>query len=211
MGENMKTLIYNGSPKRNGDTAALVHELAAHLDGEVKILSVDDRISPCIDCRYCWEHAGCTIFDEMEVAYPYLEACDNIVIASPIWFSSLSGPLLNMTSRIQTKWAGTYFRKEAVTSKVKNGVIILVGAEPGTEVIPTQTALTIMKYMYVDRPNVIKIYSLNTNNRPAAQDEDALAECRKAAETLNRFREKNEQRYRTVSYVDDIRRETDFS
>jgi multimeric flavodoxin WrbA len=205
----MKTLIFNGSPKRNGDTAALVHELAAYLSGEVKILSVDDNISPCIDCRYCWEHAGCTVNDEMQTIYPYLAECDNIVIASPIWFSSLSGPLLTMASRVQTNWAGAFFRKQPVTGRVKNGVIILVGAEPGTEVIPTQTALTIMKHMYVDRPGVITIYSLDTNNRPAAQDDNALAACRSAAKTLNRLCGKSEQRYRTVSYADGKRHETD--
>jgi hypothetical protein len=35
----VKTLIFNCSPKVNGDTEALVYELASHLNGEVKIIS----------------------------------------------------------------------------------------------------------------------------------------------------------------------------
>ena len=54
----MKTLIINGSPKKNGDTAALIDELLRHLEGEVRIISGDDSISPCIDCRFCWKKNG---------------------------------------------------------------------------------------------------------------------------------------------------------
>jgi multimeric flavodoxin WrbA len=181
----MKTLIFNGSPKVNGDTEALIKELASHLKGEVKILSFQNNINPCNDCRFCWENAGCTINDEMQDIYPFIEECDNIVFASPIWFMSLSGPLLNMASRIQTIWAAGYFRKEVMPIKEKNGVIILVGAQPETKDIPTQTALIIMRYLNVHRPSVEKIYSLDTNVLPASKDEAALARCREVADMLN--------------------------
>lgn len=181
----MKTLIFNGSPNKNGDTAALINELKNNLIGEVKILSCFNKISPSNDCRYCWNNAGCSINDEMQDIYPYISECDNIVIASPIWFSSLSGPLLNLASRIQTFFAASYFRKDAIADKQKNGVIIIVGAENGTEVIPTQNALTIMKFMNVRRPCVSTVYSLNTNNVPAKEDEHALKAVREAAILLN--------------------------
>ena len=181
----MKTLILNGSPKENGDTDALITKLTKHLNGEIKTVSCSNDINPCSDCRHCWDNQGCSINDEMQEIYRYLETCDNIVLASPIWFSSLSGLLLNMASRVQTLWAGRYFRKENEQSKPKNGVIIIVGAQKGTEVVPTQTALTIMRYMNVCREEVLKIYSLNTNEIPAAEDEIALCECEKAANKLN--------------------------
>ena len=182
----MKTLIINGSPKKNGDTVALILELTKHLNGEVKIISCHDNIQPCNDCRYCWKHEGCAIEDEMQEVYPYLEVCDNIVIASPIWFSSLSGPTLSLASRVQTLYAAGRFRKLPVKEKKKNGVIMLVGAEPVTAVIPAQTALTIMKSMNAYRQGVEKIYSLDTNNVPAEKDFPALVRCREVAELLNR-------------------------
>lgn len=104
----MKTLIFNGSPKKNGDTEVLVNELAKKLIGEVKIISCFNNISPCVDCRFCWSNTGCSINDEMQEVYSYLDDCDNVVLASPIWFSSLSGPLLNLTSRMQTKFANVH-------------------------------------------------------------------------------------------------------
>lgn len=181
----IKTLILNGSPKKNGDTEVLVNEFTKSLIGEVKIISCFSDISPCIDCRFCWANSGCSIKDEMQEVYSYLDECDNIVIASPIWFSSLSGSLLNLSSRIQTRFVARYFRNETEAMKKKNSVIILAGAEMGTEIMPTKIALTIFKFMDVDRASVQKIYSLDTNKVHASQDINALKEYLQVAEYLN--------------------------
>ena len=185
----MKTLILNGSPKKDGDTVALINEFTKHLIGEVRTLSCFSDISPCTDCRFCWNNPGCSIQDEMQDIYPYLDECDNVVLASPIWFSSLSGPLLNLASRIQTLFAAGFFRGESRNVKQKNGVIILVGAEKGTETIPARNALTIMKFLNVRRPCVSSVYSLDTNNVPAEKDEKALKQAREAVAMLNRLYE----------------------
>jgi multimeric flavodoxin WrbA len=182
----MKTLILNGSPTKNGDTAALLDEFTKHLRGDIKLLSHYDGIPPCVDCRYCWSHKGCCATDPaLQDFYAYLDVCDNVVLASPIWFSSLSGPLLNLDSRVQALWANNYFLKLPYASTVKNGVIIITGAQEETKDIPTQTALAIMKYMNVDRSAVQIIYSLHTNDIPAAKDTEALEACRATAERLN--------------------------
>ena len=186
----MKTLILNGSPKKNGDTTALVNALASHLQGEVRIVTTESDISPCVDCRYCWENVGCALQDEMQEIYSYLDDCDNVVFASPIWFATLSGPLLNMTSRIQTVFAASYFQKIPIPFKEKRGAIILVGGQPETKDAPTQTAVSIMRYFNVHRPSVMKIYSLNTDKLPAAQDTVAIDRCREVAEILNQCQSK---------------------
>jgi len=183
----MQTLIFNGSTKKNGDTEALVDAFASHLKGEVRIITAYSDIAPCTDCRYCWENIGCSQKDDMQDIYSFLETCDVVVLASPIWFSSLSGPLLNMASRIQSVFAAGYFQKKLLLKKEKKGVIILVGAQPETKDAPTETALGIMKYMNVHRPTVETIYSLNTNALPAEQDVMALKKCREVASSLNEY------------------------
>jgi len=181
----MQTLILNGSPKTNGDTTALIDELTTHLEGEIKTISIRNSISSCVDCRYCWNNIGCTVNDEMQEVYKFLETCDNIVFASPIWYSSLSGPMLNLASRIQSIWAAGYFQNKPIPLKEKQGVLIIVGAQPKTKHIPTQTALSIMKNFGVNQSTIIKIYSLNTDKLPAWLDETALKHCREAARLLN--------------------------
>jgi multimeric flavodoxin WrbA len=108
----MKTVIFNGSPRKSGDTAILINEFCSELRGEITVFSAyTDEINPCIDCRYCHEHSGCSIADGMNGIYRSVSDCDNLVIASPLHFSELSGPLLSLFSRFQTYYAAKYIRK----------------------------------------------------------------------------------------------------
>jgi len=182
----MKTLIINGSPKRNGDTTALIDELVRHLEGEVRIISGDDSISPCIDCRFCWKHEGCAVKDDMQAVYEFLTDCDNIVLASPVWFSSLSGPALNLTSRFQTYFSARRFRNETVYRKPKKGLILLVGGNAGTEVHPLETARMILRTAGCVKEDITAVVSMNTDEVPAKNDPSALDLIRKEAERLNR-------------------------
>ena len=76
----MKTLILNGSPRKNGDTVGLINKLTEQLNGEYKIVDVYySDISACVDCRYCWNNDGCSIKDEMTEIYYYIADCDNVV------------------------------------------------------------------------------------------------------------------------------------
>jgi len=112
----MKTLIFSGTPRKNGDTMALINEFIKYLDGEYKI---DCHIHPCIDCRYCWQNDGCCINDEMQEVYKYIQECDNILIASPLYFSQLTGQLLAITSRLQTYFCARYFQNIKPIKKEK--------------------------------------------------------------------------------------------
>lgn len=181
----MKTLIINGSPRKNGDTAALIHALMRHLEGEVKVISCHDDISPCIDCRYCWENDGCALQDGMQPIYEYIADCDNIVLASPIWFSSLSGPALNLGSRFQRYFTARFFRKQPVPLKPKKGLLIFVGGEPSTEEIPAKNAVTILRNANVIKSEISVVSSMLTDKLPAKDDKKALEAIRKEAQRLN--------------------------
>lgn len=170
----MKTLIFNGSPRTNGDTESLIKIVTNAVNGEYKIVNAYTcNISPCIDCRFCWKNQGCAIQDEMQEVYTYIQECDNILIASPIYFSELTGKLLDVGSRLQTYFCASFFRKETPIKKPKRGAVILVGGGDGHMNKAYETASTLLHHM-----NCIEIHSLiashNTNNRPAIEDEQAL-------------------------------------
>jgi len=181
----MKTLIFNGSPRRNGDTEALINELTSCLNGDIKQISLSNNISVCTDCRYCWENIGCVINDEMQEVYKYLEDCDNVVVASPIWFSSLSGPLLNLASRLQMIFAARHFKNTLLPIKEKSGAIILAGAQPETAAMPLKNARTLLKLMNVNPEKIELIEALNTDITPAKEDSEAIEKCRRTARIFN--------------------------
>lgn len=171
----MKTLILNGSPRANGDTMSLVNRVTANIRGEYRIIDAYRcSISPCIDCRYCWKNRGCAINDEMQSVYRFIQECDNILIASPVYFSELTGKLLDVGSRLQTYFCARFFRKEECIAKQKKGAVILVGGGDGRPEKAYETACTLLRLM-----NCRDIHGLvschNTDKQPAATDQKALA------------------------------------
>ncbi len=170
----MKTLIINGSPRINGDTKSLINIFTHNIIGEYMIIDAYPAdISPCIDCRFCWEHSGCAIKDKMQDVYDYIQECDNVLIASPIYFSELTGKLLDLGSRLQTYFCARHFRKEEPIPKFKKGAVILVGGGDGRADKPYETACTLLHHMNCHEIHPV-VYSHNTNQVPAAQDKSAV-------------------------------------
>ena len=171
----MKTLIFNGSPRKNGDTVSLLNLFLERLPGEYKIVEAYRcNISPCLDCRYCKTQSGCAIQDEMQEVYEYLKDCDNVLIASPVYFSELTGPMLSVGSRLQTYFCGRFFRKEECGLTSKKGAVLLVGGGDGKPDQAYDTAKILLKNM-----NCKEIYPLvcshNTDHVPAIEDIQAVA------------------------------------
>lgn len=170
----MKTLILIGSPRENGDTMALVKEFICHLNGEYIIIdSYNCNIRPCIDCRYCWKNVGCSIKDEMQEVYDYIQQSDNVLIASPLYFSELTGQLLSVMSRLQTYFCSRFFRKEVPIKKAKKGGVILVGGGDGSIEKAYNTACVLLRHMNaIDIAPVV--YSHKTNDTPSCEDVNAM-------------------------------------
>ncbi len=167
----METLIFNGSPRKNGDTSQIINKLKDLLQGEYKVIDTYYcNISPCMDCRWCREHSRCCIDDEMQNIYNYIQKCDNIIIASPIYFSELTGKLLDVGSRLQTYFSAQYFRNENPISKPKKGAVVLVGGGDGNMNKAYDTACTLLKRMNVT-DIFPAVYSHNTNIKPALEYE----------------------------------------
>lgn len=170
----MKTLIFNGSPRQNGDTSSLLERITDRLEGEYRVIEAYRcNISPCVDCRYCWKNKGCAIDDEMQEIYEYIRECDNILIASPVYFSELTGKLLDVGSRLQTFYCARAFRKEEPVPKPKKGAVILAGGGDGSIDTAYRTACILLRQMNCHDIHQA-VYSRNTNQKPAVEDENAL-------------------------------------
>lgn len=127
----MKTVIFFGSARRRGHTKAIVDHLVEELEGEVTLIDAyrEKNIKSCVDCRYCWNVKGCSINDDMQPYYDAVEEADNIVIASPVYFHSITGELKALIDRLQVYWTG-YFRKDRPKELIRKGAYLLVGGAP---------------------------------------------------------------------------------
>jgi multimeric flavodoxin WrbA len=91
-----KIVIVKGSPRRNGNSAALAERVEAgarESGAQVESFYLHGMdISPCDACDACQADAygGCIIEDDMQVLYPKLLEADALVIASPVYWFTVS-------------------------------------------------------------------------------------------------------------------------
>lgn len=182
----MKTLIINGSPRENGDSMTLVNEMIKYLDGEVQIVNTyNNDISPCVDCRYCWHNNQCCINDGMQEIYKLLNEVDNVILASPLYFSELTGQLLSFASRLQLFYASRCVRKDSEFNlKDKNGVLIISAGGDTRGYERAEKTANIIFHQMNTKP-IGSVFSTNTDATPAKDDIEALDKAGKLALKLN--------------------------
>ena len=179
-----KTLIINGSPRVDGDTAALIAEMRKYLRGEIVELSVfRSNIAPCVDCRGCWETARCVVDDDMGVIYN--DDFDNAVLATPVYFMCLPGPVLSLLSRFQPQHAARFFLNRPITLKAKKAGLILTAGGKGNEGGAGHHIFVMFKMLGATGYEEHFAKSLMTDTIPAKEDKAALEDTRKLAEWLN--------------------------
>lgn len=186
----MKTLIFNGSPRLNGDTSYLTEALRRELPGEVReIRAYREKIRPCVDCRRCWQKPGCVIPDDMQEIYRAIQEADCIIIASPVYFSGLTGVLMAMMSRLQMFYTARRFLHTELIEKPKAGGVILAGGGEGAPKHAESTARMLLRGMKVTG-KIPVVATLATDTKPAREDAEAIAEVKAmAAQILAQIRE----------------------
>jgi len=179
-----KTLILNGSPRPNGNTVALINELRRHLQGEVIELSAfRSNIAPCIDCRGCWETAKCVVKDEMQVIYD--DDFDNIVIASPVYYSTLPGAVLSVMSRLQPWHAATFFIKKPLELRPKKSAAILTAGGKGNQANAQHHLSAFFRMVGAEGFREHIVCSPKTDTIPAWEDSEAMQAVAELAKWLN--------------------------
>lgn len=108
----MKVLMINGSPRANGNTSIALGEMErifTQEDVETEILSIGNKdIRGCIACGRCAETGKCVFDDIVNEAAPKFEACDGLVVASPVYYASANATLIAFLTRL---FYSTHFDK----------------------------------------------------------------------------------------------------
>ena len=91
-----QVLVILGSPRRKGNSSALAARIsrgAKSAGAEVETVFLQDlKISPCRGCNTCQkpDSKGCANKDDMQKIYPKLISADAWVIASPVYWFTMS-------------------------------------------------------------------------------------------------------------------------
>lgn len=173
----MKTLILNGSPNRESQTAALTAALRARLVGEVaEVDCCGADIAPCSDCGHCRRADGCAIGDGMQEVYRLIEESDAIVLASPVHFGSVSAPLFALFTRLQRYWSAQERGERALAGK--RGCLLCSAGIKWTNMRHLVEGVTDIAFASMGVEDVVgSAFAYSTDKLPAAQNELALRQA----------------------------------
>lgn len=108
----MKLVLFMGSPRKNGNTAALVApflEECGQLGIETETVWLYDKtILPCLGCKTCQDRMdglGCVQKDDVANLFGTMECSDIIVLATPIYGWFCTAPMKALMDR--AVYAGT--------------------------------------------------------------------------------------------------------
>lgn len=100
----MKVLMLNGSPRSGGNTAAALHEMEQVFQAEgveTETIQVGgQQIRGCVACGGCAKLGRCVYDDAVNQLAPKFEACDGLVVGSPVYYASANATLVAFLTRL---------------------------------------------------------------------------------------------------------------
>ena len=128
----MKIVAFLGSPREGGNTDILLKEALRGIEESgfnVHIFKLNQmNIMPCQNCGGCEETGICVYEDDMSQISEAIRTADRIILASPIFFFSLSAQAKTMIDRCQTFWCEKYLLKKPIPEgpEKRKGLLLLV-------------------------------------------------------------------------------------
>ena len=124
----MKVLVINGSPRVNGNTSLALEQMTDIFKSngiEVDYVQVGGMaIRGCTACAACHNGANkCVIDDIVNELAPKFEACDGMVIASPVYYANANATLIALLDRL--------FYSTSFDKRMKVGASVVVARRGG--------------------------------------------------------------------------------
>jgi multimeric flavodoxin WrbA len=120
-------LVFKGSPREQGNSSILADmasEGARATGAEVESFSLHRMdIRPCDACDTCQETGVCVLKDDMQELYPKLQQAEAIIIASPIYWFTVSA----QTKLFIDRWYALESPKGNALRGKQFGILLIYG------------------------------------------------------------------------------------
>jgi multimeric flavodoxin WrbA len=151
--EMANILAVYGSPRRQGNTATLLKRAvsgAVDAGAEVNEIALRDlKMSPCLEIYGCKTQGKCVIKDDFHQVIDQILSAQGLMLASPIFFYTVSAHTKILMDRCQSLWVKKYWIDKVPYGQwkpVRKGLFISVGATKGKKLFDG-TLLTV-KYFF---------------------------------------------------------------
>ncbi|MBU0768464.1 MAG: flavodoxin family protein [Proteobacteria bacterium] len=146
-------LAIYGSPRRRGNTATLLkHAVQGAVDAGAQVDEIilrDLKISPCLEIYACKKEGRCAIKDDFHQVVDQILSAKGLILASPIFFYTVSAHTKILMDRCQSLWVKKYWIDKVPFGQwepKRKGLFISVGATKGKKLFDG-TLLTV-KYFF---------------------------------------------------------------
>jgi multimeric flavodoxin WrbA len=146
------TAIY-GSPRRKGNTSRLLKQAVdgARAQGATvnEFVLREEKISPCLEIYGCKKDGKCVIKDDFHRIRDSMLGSDGVMLASPIFFYTVSAHTKIFMDRCQSLWVKKYWIEGLSFSQwetKRKGLFISTGATNGKKLF--DGALLTVKYFF---------------------------------------------------------------
>ncbi len=179
----MKVTAIIGSPRKTGNTAALIRALLKGADEEHAETAIhylgEKTINGCTGCYSCRDTNKCVIDDDMIDIYRDIDNADALVFASPIYYYTVTGQFKTFLDR-----TFPYYWERQL--KGKKAVLALTWANSNPDEFndTVDWFKRVANAMQVDLLDPIKVP--NTTSNPVAENKELLLQARKIGQTLVR-------------------------
>jgi multimeric flavodoxin WrbA len=133
-----KIVAIYGSPRRKGNTTTLLkksvagaRDMGAQVD---EIVLRDLKISPCLEIYGCKNAGECRLKDDFQNARDQILASSGLILASPVFFYTVSAHTKMLMDRFQSLWVKKYWIEKTHKDQqreLRKGLFISVGATKG--------------------------------------------------------------------------------
>jgi multimeric flavodoxin WrbA len=100
---SLSVVMFNGSPRRGGNTQLCLERVARGLAAEGIVSEIvplaEKSIQPCRVCMQCRGKGACVQDDDLNDMVAKMVEADGIIIGSPTWFGSVTGYVKNLIDR----------------------------------------------------------------------------------------------------------------
>jgi multimeric flavodoxin WrbA len=157
-------VVLKSSPRSKSNSSILADQAAAGASSKGAKVEVFDlaamQIRPCDACDFCQEgDVGCSVKDDMQQIYPRLREAQGIVIASPVYWFTLSAQAKLCIDRwyaLQGNWGNALAGK-------RFGLVLAYGdTDPYTSggINAIRTFQDIVRYLHGDPVGIVYTTSL---------------------------------------------------
>ena len=131
-------LAIYGSPRREGNTSVLLKQAvqgARDAGADIEEITLRDlKMSPCLEIYGCLKTGRCAIKDDFQSLYDKMLSAKGLMLASPIFFYTVSAHTKILMDRCQSLWVKKYRidkMKVEASEPTRLGLFISVGATKG--------------------------------------------------------------------------------